>query len=208
MLQVTRNQLANLRAKQDELRTELASLEQRIVLAESGLAQLETERDVANRVLEGLIMDENQLRLEAEAHNEIVRVGRPATVPTKPVLPNPIIIFGAGVALSIMLGVLFVLVMDNLEDTIVNIADIEGRLALKVLCVLPHVRRKKREQVARFVVEDRYSQFSEAVASLRNLLDSPRYESMSHCMLIISTQPGEGKTITSTSLAITYAQNR
>ncbi len=206
MLQVTRNQLANLRAKQDELRTELASLEQRIVLAESGLSQLETERDVANRVLEGLIMDENQLRLEAEAHNEIVRVGRPATVPTKPVLPNPLIIFGAGVVLSIALGVLFVLVMDNLEDTIVNIADIEGRLALKVLIVLPHVRRKKREQVARFTVEDRYSQFSEAVASLRNLLDSPRYESMSHCMLIISTQPGEGKTITSTSLAITYAQ--
>ena len=29
---------------------------------------------------------------------------------------------------------------------------------------------------------------------------------MSHCLLIISTQPGEGKTITSTSVAISYAQ--
>ena len=206
LLHETRNRLAQLRAKQDDLRNELSSLEQRIVLAESGLNQLEAEFGVANRVLEGLILDENKARLEAEANNEIIRVGRPANDPTKPVLPNPLIIFGIGVALSLGLGVLFVLVMDNLEDTIVNLADIEGRLALKVLAVLPHVRRKRREQVAKFAVEDVYSQFSETVAGLRNLLDSPRYEAMTKCIVVISTQPGEGKTITSTSIAISHAQ--
>ena len=205
-LKVTRNQLANLRQKQSDLRNELASLEQRIILAESGLGQLDAEFDVANRVLEGLILDENKARIEAESNNEIVRVGRPAGVPTKPVFPNPAIVFGVGIVLSLALGVLFVLIIDNLEDTVVNLADIEGRLALKVLAVLPHVRRKKREEVAKFLIEDKYSQFSESIAGLRNLLDSPRYEALSHCLLVISTQPGEGKTITSTSLAIAYAQ--
>lgn len=205
-LKVTRNQLAILRQKQDDLRNELASLEQRIVLAESGLGQLEAEFGIANRVLEGLILDENKARIEAESNNEIVRVGRPAGIPTKPVFPNPAIVFGAGIVLSLALGIVFVLIIDNLEDTVVNLADIEGRLALKVLAVLPHVRRKKREDVAKFLIEDKYSQFSEAVAGLRNLLDSPRYEALSHCLLVISTQPGEGKTITSTSLAISYAQ--
>ncbi len=205
-LKVTRNQLSILRKKQDDLRNELASLEQRIVLAESGLGQLEAEFGIANRVLEGLILDENKARIEAESNNEIVRVGRPAGVPTKPVFPNPAIVFGAGIVLSLALGVVFVLIIDNLEDTVVNLADIEGRLALKVLAVLPHVRRKKREDVAKFLIEDKYSQFSESVAGLRNLLDSPRYEALSHCLLVISTQPGEGKTITSTSLAISYAQ--
>jgi len=206
MLQVDRNQLANLRTKQEDLKGELASVSQRIVLAESGLGQLEAEFNIANDVLKGLILQENQARLEAEQNNEIVRVGRQAGVPTVPVLPNPTMIFGAGIVLSIALGLLFVLVLDNPEDTVVNLADIEGRLALKVLAVLPHVRRKKREQVAKFIVEDKYSQFAEAMAGLRNLLDSPRYEALSHCILTISTQPGEGKTITSTSLAITYAQ--
>ena len=60
--------------------------------------------------------------------------------------------------------------------------------------------------MARFAIDEKYSQFSEAVAGLRNLLDSPRYEALSHCLLVISTMPGEGKTITSSSLAITYAQ--
>jgi len=205
-LQVTRNQLANLRTKQEDLRSELATTEQRIVLAESGLGQLEADFGVQNRLLEGLLLDENKARIEAESNNEIVRVGRPANVPTKPVLPNPLIIFGAGTALSIALGLLFVLALDNLEDTVVVLADIESRLSLKVLAVLPHVRRKKREQVARILIEEKYSQFSEAVAALRNLLESPRYEPLSHCLLVISTQPGEGKTITSTSLAISYAQ--
>ncbi len=205
-LQVTRNQLGNMRNKQEDLRNELASLEQRIVLAESGLGQLEAEFKVSNNVLEGLIMDENKARMDAEANNEIVRLATSASVPSKPVLPNPLMIFGAGVAVSIGLGLLFVLVMDNLEDTVVNLSDIEGRLSLKVLAVLPHVRRKKREQVAKFMIEDKYSQFSEAVAGLRNLLESPRYESLTKCMLVISTQPGEGKTITSTSIAISHAQ--
>ena len=59
-LRVTRNQLVNLRKKQEDLRNELASVEQRVVLAESGLGQLEAEFGVANRVLEGLILDENK----------------------------------------------------------------------------------------------------------------------------------------------------
>ena len=205
-LQVVRNQLANLRAKQDDLRNELASVEQRIVLAESGLGQLEAEYGVATRVLEGLILDENKARIEAESNNEIVRVGRPANVPSKPVLPNPMLIFGAGIVLSIGAGLLFVLILDNLEDTIINLSDIESRLALKVLAVLPHVRRKKRQQVVRFALDEKYSQFSESVAGLRNMLDSPRYEALTHCILVISTQPAEGKTITSSSLAIAYAQ--
>ena len=205
-LQVTRNQLVSLRQKRDDLGAELVSIAQRIGLAESGIKQLESDYESQSRILESLYTDENQARLQAESNNEIVRVGRPASVPNEPILPSPMIIFGAGVFLSLVLGVLFVLVVDNLEDTVVNLSDIEGRLSLKVLAVLPHVRRKKRAEVARFLVEDKYSQFSESVAGLRNLLDSPRYEALSHCLLIISTQPGEGKTITSTSLAIAYAQ--
>ena len=205
-LNVVRNQLSNLRQKQADLRNDLASVEQQIVFAESGLGKLEAEYGVAHRLLESLILEENKMRIQSEANNEIVRVARQAKVPSKPVLPNPIIIFGIGVVFSLGLGFLFVLVIDNLEDTVVNLSDIEGRLALKVLAVFPHVRRKRREQVARFLIEDKYSQFSEAVAGLRNLLDSPRYEAFTHCLLVISTQPGEGKTITSTSVAISHAQ--
>ena len=201
-----KNQLAVFRKKNEKQRADLATIEQKIVQAEAGLQQLEREKDVSSTLYKDLLQKENEARIAAEANNEIVRVGRPALVPSKPVLPNPVIIFAAGAVLALALGLLFVLVLDHLEDTVVSLADIEGRLGLKVLAVLPHIRRKKREQVAKFIQENKYSQFAEAVAGLRNMLDSPRYQATSQVMLLMSTQPGEGKTITSCSLAISSAQ--
>ena len=201
-----KSQLAVYEKNSEKLRQELATIGQKIVAADAGLKQLEQEKLVSSTILTDLIQKENEARIQAEQNNEIVRVGRPALVPQRPVLPNPIVIFSAGAVLSLVLGLLFVLVLDHLEDTIVSLQDIEGRLSLKVLAVLPHVRRKKREQVAKFISENKYSQFAEAMAGLRNLLDSPRYQPISQALLLMSTQPGEGKTITSCSLAISSAQ--
>ena len=205
-LAALRNQAAVVRKKNEKLRSDLAVIEQKIVSAEAGLQQLEREKDVSSTLYKDLLQKENEARIAAEANNEIVRVGRPALVPSKPVLPNPVIIFAAGTILSLALGLLFILVLDHLEDTIVSLSDIEGRLGLKVLAVLPHIRRKKREQVAKFIAENKYSQFAEAMAGLRNMLDSPRYQMTSQVLLLMSTQPGEGKTITACSLAISSAQ--
>lgn len=201
-----RNQLAVHRKSRDRLTATLAEIDQKIISAESGLAQIESEKEISSLLLKQLQQDENTARIAAEANNEIVRVGRIAGVPSKPVLPNPIVIFAAGIIGSLALGFLFVLVLDHLEDTVISISDIETRLSLKVLAVLPHVRRKKREDVAKFVAENKCSQFAEAVAGLRNLLDSPRYAEMNKVLLVMSTQPAEGKSITSCSLAISNAQ--
>jgi capsular exopolysaccharide synthesis family protein len=201
-----RNQLEVFEKTSEKLRAEATAIEQKIVYADAGLKELEQKKTVSNEIYLSLLKKEHEARIAAEQNNEIVRVGRPAFVPKVPVLPNAIVIFALGAVLSLLLGLLFVLVLDHLEDTIVSLSDIEGRLSLKVLAVLPHVRRKKREQVAKFISENKYSQFAEAMAGLRNLLDSPRYQPISQAVLIMSTQPGEGKTITSCSLAISSAQ--
>lgn len=205
-LAANESQLEQFKRKGEELKKKINEIGQHIIQADAGLKQLQQEKKASSEILQDLLQKENGQRIVAEQNNEIVRVGRPATVPTKPILPNPLIIFSAGAVLALGLGLLFVLVLDHLEDTIVSLSDIEGRLALKVLAVLPHVRRKKREQVAKFISENKYSQFAEAMAGLRNLLDSPRYQPISQAVLIMSTQPGEGKTITSCSLAISSAQ--
>ena len=205
-LKALRNQLAEFRDKRAELDGDLVANEQKIVSVESGLEQLERQKTVDTQLYQEMLSKLNEARILAEQQTETVRPGRPATEPKKPVLPQPMIIFPVGAFVGFAFGILFVLALDHLEDTVIGIADIEGRLSLKVLAVLPHVRRKKREQVARFVAEDKYSQFAEAVAGLRNLLDSPRYQMLSQVVLNISTQPGEGKTITSCSIAISNAQ--
>ncbi|MDD4017290.1 MAG: AAA family ATPase [Kiritimatiellae bacterium] len=206
-LDLLQRQLAQLAPKRDELTKKLSDLELKIVSAKMKLQQLEREREVADSSYKSLLQRTREAQLASDENTAIIKQVEQATRPKKPVLPNPMIIFPAGPAIGLILGIVFVLILDHLEDKIVGISDIEQRLRLKTLAVLPHVRRKKREQLARLVADDKFSQFAEAIAGLRNLLDSPRYQEMSKVLLCMSTQPGEGKTITSCSLAMSCAQS-
>lgn len=206
-LDLLQRQLAQLTPKRDDLIKKLSDLELKMVSAKMKLEQLERERELADITYKSLLQRTREAQLASDENTAIIKQVEPAFKPTKPVLPNPLIIFPAGPAIGLLLGVLFVLMLDHLEDKIVGISDIEHRLRLKTLAVLPHVRRKKREQLARLVTDDKFSQFAEAVAGLRNLLDSPRYQEMSKVVLCMSTQPGEGKTVTSCSLAASCAQS-
>lgn len=208
-LDLKQRQLALQIPKRDELTQKLLDTEAKIVPARMKLEQMERAREVGDINYKALLQRRSDAHLAADENTAIIEVVELAvnSENPKPVLPNPLIIFPAGPALGLILGVLFVLILDHLEDKIAGISDIEHRLRLKTLAVLPHVRRKKREQLARLVSEDEFSQFSEAVAGLRNLLDSPRYQEMSKVLLCMSTQPGEGKTVTSCSLAASCAQS-
>ncbi len=206
-LDLLQRQLAQLTPKRDELTKKMSDLELKIVSAKMKLEQLAREREVADSSYKALLERTREAQLASDENTAMIKQVESALRPEKPVLPNPLIIFPAGPILGLLLGVFFVLVLDHLEDKIVGISDIEQRLRLKTLAVLPHVRRKKREQLARLVIDDKFSQFAEAVAGLRNLLDSPRYQDTAKVLLCMSTQPGEGKTITSCSLAASCAQS-
>jgi len=206
-LDLLQRQLVQLTPKRDEYGKKLSDLELKIVAAKMKLDQLEREREVADISYKSLLQRTREAQLASDENTAIIKQVEPAYKPTNPVLPNPLVIFPSGPALGLLIGIVFVLILDHLEDKIVGISDIEQRLRLKTLAVLPHVRRKKREQLARLVSDDKFSQFAEAVAGLRNLLDSPRYQEMSKVLLCMSTQPGEGKTVTSCSLAASCAQS-
>jgi capsular exopolysaccharide synthesis family protein len=206
-LDFLQRQLAQVAPKREELTKKISDLELKMVSAKMKVDQLEREREVADINYKALLQRTREAQLASDENTAIIKQVEQAFKPRDPVLPNPMVIFPAGPVLGLLIGIVFVLVLDHLEDKIVGISDIEQRLRMKTLAVLPHVRRKKREQLARLVVDDKFSQFAEAVAGLRNLLDSPRYQEMSKVLLCMSTQPGEGKTITSCSLAASCAQS-
>jgi capsular exopolysaccharide synthesis family protein len=206
-LDLLQRRLAQLVPRNEELAKKFSDLELKIVSTKMKLEQLEREREVADINYKALLQRTREAQMASDENTAIIKQVEPAFTPTKPVLPNPMVIFPAGPAVGLLLGILFVLILDHLEDKVVGISDIEHRLRLKTLAVLPHVRRKKREQLARLVSDDKFSQFAEAIAGLRNLLDSPRYQEMAKVLLCMSTQPGEGKTVTSCSLSASCAQS-
>ena len=204
-------QLVDIRKRCEETDKRASELEQKIVTAKIRLETLMRERDVAetnfrdtlNRERAATVaVDDNAATITIVDKAQLVQDER---AKPRPVSPNPFVVLPAGPLIGVLVGILFVLLLDHLEDKITGIGDIEHRIHLKALTVLPHIRRAKRDQVAMLSAEDRFSHFAEAFAGLRNLLDSPRYSAVSKVLLIVSTQPGEGKTITASNFALSCA---
>lgn len=191
--------------KQEAIHGEAIELQEKIDKAISGLSKLEGRREMCYVNLQNMIKRVQEARLATDQNIATIREAQLSAVPEKPVLPNPYIVFPAGPMLGIVLGILFVLLIDHLEDRVTSIADIEQRLHLKALAIIPHVRWKNRWELGVISAEDKFSHFAEAYAGLRNLLESPRYRDVSQVVMPISTQPSEGKTITASNLALSYA---
>lgn len=189
----------------NELNSKTAELELKIVSAKMRLDALIREREVAELSFRGVLQREQEARLAIDENTATIKIVEKAAPNKKPVSPNPFVILPAGPILGMLAGIIFVLVLDHLEDKITGIPDVEARLRMKVLAVLPHIRRARREQVALLSAADRFSHFAEAFAGLRNLLDSPRYAGVSKVILMASTQPSEGKTIASSNFALSCA---
>jgi capsular exopolysaccharide synthesis family protein len=209
--ELLQQQLLDNRKRCEEFDRRAPELEEKIVTAKMRLETLEREREVAEENFKDTLNRERAATLAVDDNAATITVVERASLPAdeknkpRPVSPNPFLLLPAGPAIGILLGIFFVLLLDHLEDRITGIGDIEHRLHLKTLSVLPHIRRAKREQVALLAAEDRFSHFAESFAGLRNLLDSPRYVAVSRSLLVISTQPGEGKTITASNLALASA---
>ncbi len=189
------------------LRARVIALDTDLISAEMAIQQLERSREIELEKATSLRDRVRIAELKADENAATIRVINIAEAPEEPASPNPYIVFTAGILIGLVFGILFVLLIDRMEDKLVGVADIEQRLRMKALAVFPHLRRKQRAQVALTAHEEPFSQYAESMAGLRNLLDSPRYHDFSKVILCMSTMPAEGKTCSSTNLAISYAQS-
>ena len=78
------SQLASFKQKRTELKKWIEDFRLKIVKADADLKQLEQEKKISSAVYQDLLLKENQVRIAAEQGCMLVRVGRPATVPTRP----------------------------------------------------------------------------------------------------------------------------
>ena len=84
-LEVYQKQLKDFRHKSEELRKKIKELDQKSVLADAGLKSLEAEKIISCKVYQDLLQKENEARIAAELNNVIIRVGRRAQIPSRPI---------------------------------------------------------------------------------------------------------------------------
>ena len=108
-----------------------------------------------------------------------------------------------GMLAGLLLGVLLAFVLEFLDDSLKTAEDVEQKLRLAVLGIIPRVSAK--ENVATASADPR-SSFSEAYRSVRTALQFATDHGVPRSLLVTSASAGEGKSTTALALARNLAQ--
>ena len=117
--------------------------------------------------------------------------------------PNVMQDLSRGVLFGLLLGVLAAFLLEYLDDTLKSPHDIEQKLRLAVLGVVPKVKVGQRVAEA---AADPHSGFSEAYRSVRAALQFSTDHGVPRTLLVTSPGPGEGKSTAALALARNFAR--
>ncbi len=149
--------------------------------------------------------------LSALIRSNNVRIVDRALRPSHPIRPNVKTNLLLAILVGFLGGIALALLLEYMDDTLKNQDDVETYLKLPVLASVPHLETKEdgndSELHLEFAPYDMpSSSVAEAYRTLRtNALFLTKAQNKK-LLLVVSTGPGEGKTVTALNLGVTMAQ--
>lgn len=123
----------------------------------------------------------------------------------QPVSPKVPLNLGLGIVGGLALGLAFAFFVAFIDDRVKSSFDIEGVVGLPLIGVIPQIKRMDPWDKAQIVVNNADRQVAEAFLTLHSSLRLKDESKSAKCILTTSTIPGEGKSFTTTNLALTFA---
>lgn len=163
---------------------------------------LAREVDTNRQVYDGLLERFKTLNAIAGVSLSNINVIDLANVPGRPSSPNLLKNLALGFILGLGLAALTVFLRDQFDDSIRVPEDVEPKLALSLLGVVPRSQQGEPEAE----LGDPKSPISEAYNSLRGSLLYSTPAGLPRILLVTSAQPGEGKSTTSSAIAAGLAR--
>ena len=167
------------------------------------------EREAAgNRQLYDMFLGRfKETNLSGGLQSTVARVVDPAVISTQPFKPNKRMVTLLALVAGLFLSVMLALLLDRLDSTVKNSADVEGKLGLPVLASLP-VITERNFKPERIYLEHPQAMFSEAIRTARTGIMLSSIDTPHRTILITSSVPGEGKTTVAINLAQAFAQTK
>ena len=169
------------------------------------LTRLERNVESNRRLYEAFIQRANEVRIGdiQQPIARIVDLARPPTSPSGPDRRRIVLLSGLG---ALFAGVAIALFLTLLDKGIKTGLDLEARLEIKAVGVLPRMKSAPDAPLDRMVVDDNSNTFSEGIRTVRSDVQLSTLDSPHKTVLITSTIPGEGKTTVACNLAFAFAQ--
>lgn len=190
--QLLQGQLASLR--DESLDTDSRSIRYNI---------LRREADTNRQLYDSLLQRYKMVGAASDVRPNNIAVIDRAQIPGGAYSPNGSRNLAIGLFIGLLLGVALALLLEFLDDTIKTPEDVEQKLHLSVLGIIP--RLGARQSVAT-AAQDLRSPFSESYRSVRTALQFSTDHGVPRVLLLTSPGPGEGKSTSALALARNFAQ--
>ncbi|MCX5715567.1 MAG: polysaccharide biosynthesis tyrosine autokinase [Candidatus Omnitrophica bacterium] len=155
------------------------------------------------------IVDNLRAELAGKLQFSNIRVLQYAEIPTKPIGPKRLLGILGGAALGAVIGFSLVYILDYLDNTIRSQEDVEKYIKLPYLGHIPVITDKSKDDYEKRIIvqSDPDSLVAEAFKNIRTGIVFSAPPETLKAILVTSTIPSEGKSFTSTNLAVTLAMD-
>ncbi|MEP1890228.1 MAG: polysaccharide biosynthesis tyrosine autokinase [Cyclobacteriaceae bacterium] len=215
MNQLKADLIAAVSEYQDNLQTRMNQLEARKASLEGNflsLPSMGTEYNKKRRFYQ--LQEEFLLSLrKSKMELEITRAGTvtnyvilsPASLPSSPIKPEKLLIFGVALSASLVFAFVFLLLRYLLNNKITSLSQLERLVSVPILGALPKYRKEKIPLTRMVIKPGSKSGLSESLRSLRTNMEFLNGTKDNHILTITSTVSGEGKTFVAVNLGAIMA---
>lgn len=200
-------QALGLQAKAEEQRKLATDLDIQLVETTAQLTALDRGRQAEDVSFRGILNRIEEARLSADENTASVSLIERAMPPIIPFYPNTRRTLILGFLLGLAGGLGLAILKEILDDQITSTADVESLAGVPVLGIVPHANLVNRKALACASLTRDDVHISEAFAGVRGVLVSSQHADHTRSLLVTSTAPEDGKTITSCNLALIYGQS-
>ncbi len=160
------------------------------------------EVDTNRQVYDGLLQRYKDLNASSGISLSNISIIDTADAPSTPSSPNLLKNLALALLIGLALAAATLFLKDQFDDSIRVPEDIEGKLGLPLLGIIPRIQGIAPEEA----MVDPKAPIAEAYNSLRGSLLYATTEGLPQVMLVTSAQPGEGKSTISYAMALGFAR--
>lgn len=193
---------ANLRGMLSSTKAEALNLSEKFIQYGVLTREVETNR----QLYDALIKKMKEQSVTEEIRTVNVWVVEKAERPTSPVKPRKLLNILLGLIVGLFGGVGLAFFIDYLDNTIKSPDDVESRLGVPLLGVVPLIDPGE-NSIAEMILKEPGSLYAESYKTIRTAILLSSASKPPQNIHVASVEPEEGKTLTSVNLATTIARS-
>ena len=175
---------------------------------EHSLRALEREVQTNRQLYDMFLTRFKETNAAGDLQPDNARLVDPAVVPTRPAEPKKLLIVLIALFLGLSGGTVLAFLIEALDNTLKESVDVEHKLQLPVLGIIPILSELKNNEVTglNYYSDHKETGFSENIRTIRTSVLLTGIDEKKKSILVTSSVPNEGKSVVAVNLALALSQ--